>query len=1517
MHGRVCIFSFLKYGVFASLLFFIFGFVSQVYGATYYSRNGGGNWNTAATWSTTSHSGSAAATPPGSSDTVMIGDNDIVTMDVSVSNNASVTVNSSGTLNCGLNTLNGTGSFTLNSSGTLGIGQSGGIAASGSTGNIQVSGTRIFSTGANYSYNVDTGSQSTGSGLPSTVNALTVDNTNGVTLTASVTVNGTLTLTAGTLAVGSNTLTIGSTSSVSSGTLSSASNGTIDYSQSSGSHSVLAITYGNLIISDAATRTLAGNTSVQGNLTVSGGTLDLSSYTANRSSAGGTITVSNGATLEIGSTNGFPSNYSTHTLGATSTVEYGGSNQSVSAESYGHLTFSGSGTKTFASGTTYIAGDFTVSAGTANATTNSTTINYNGSGAQTVAGITYYNLTINKSSRSGAELGGSTTVNNTLSITAGWLTQGNAYSLTAGTISISADTTLHNQGTGDLTVGVGGVSNSGTIDFKSSGGSCGVTDAIQILSSQNGTQRSWTGSGTFKMVDLYVKDQGSSASIHCYSCTSGGNNAANWTIDSSCTGAPTVVKLASFTARQCADHVQLAWVTKTEIDNLGFNLFRSANNGAYTQLNQNLIPGLISSYIGRAYTYDDTNVIPGAPLCYLLEDIDLKGIRTSHGPACVYLPSTGQAGEVTPTQQETGTGSTAASHVEGTTGTTVQQTTNAVTAEQYSHVRTASVTAVALRSLAAHTDGSGVLITWTTGREHDNLGFHVYRDEGGHRTRLTKEPVAGSALRAGTAQLAAGHAYRFFDTDVGNAYYVEDIDLSGIRTLHGPVSPVRTEQPLLRKHLPFLSEITGEKGSADHALRVRLGMGRQGRAHTGHFGRPFPAEAMSPQETQRALAGSQAVKLFVRDEGWYRVPLAELTALGITAGNPRFLQLFVDGKEEPILVHDSAIEFYGRGIDTPYTDTRVYWLVQGSRPGKRILPPSSPPPLRGRGSVTQASFPYTVTLKERTIYFAALQNGDAENFFGSVITTEPIEKELTVTKRANGGALLDVVLQGVTLQAHEVSISVNGHAVGSVSFSGQNKGKGSFTIPQTGLKEGTNSIRFTGSGELDVTMLDTLKFTYPRTYTVEKDKLLFTAQGGRQVALRGFTTNRVQVMDSTDPTKVQEVTGEGRPDGTGYALKIGIPGSGERTLIAVTEKGVSHPAAMVPNEPSAWYRYAGADLVLVSHHDFMGSVTPLKSLREQEGLSVAIVDIEAIYDEFSFGMKTPYALKAFMTRARSWRRPPRYLLLVGDASMDPKNYLGLGSFDFVPTKLVDATYLETASDDWFVDGTNDLIPDIPIGRLPVRTEEEAVRVVAKLTGYAATEQGESALFVADETSTEDVFDFTGASDGVRGLMPEGITTHAFSRGDRDDGELKAEFMRAFNQGALLVNYVGHGSTELWRGDILTASDAETLTNGTKLPFVVAMTCLNGLFQDVHAESLAEALMLAPQGGAIAVWASTGLTAPDAQAPMNRELIRLLFGGAQGQHLTIGQAVREAKRATSDPDVRKTWVLLGDPATRVK
>src|SRR5262249_18521397 len=156
---------------------------------------------------------------------------------------------------------------------------------------------------------------------------------------------------------------------------------------------------------------------------------------------------------------------------------------------------------------------------------------------------------------------------------------------------------------------------------------------------------------------------------------------------------------------------------------------------------------------------------------------------------------------------------------------------------------------------------------------------------------------------------------------------------------------------------------------------------------------------------------------------------------------------------------------------------------------------------------------------------------------------------------------------------------------------------------------------------------------------------------------------------------------------------------------------LSKPAALQMNQPSALKEAAGADLVIITRREFFAAMAALAKAREQAELRVALVDVEDIYDEFNYGHIAPQAIRDFLSYARSnWRIKPQYLLLAGDASYDGRNYLGYGNADMVPTKLIDTTYMETASDEWFTDFNNDGIADIATGRLPVRDAAEAAIV---------------------------------------------------------------------------------------------------------------------------------------------------------------------------------------------------------------
>jgi hypothetical protein len=130
---------------------------------------------------------------------------------------------------------------------------------------------------------------------------------------------------------------------------------------------------------------------------------------------------------------------------------------------------------------------------------------------------------------------------------------------------------------------------------------------------------------------------------------------------------------------------------------------------------------------------------------------------------------------------------------------------------------------------------------------------------------------------------------------------------------------------------------------------------------------------------------------------------------------------------------------------------------------------------------------------------------------------------------------------------------------------------------------------------------------------------------------------------------------------------------------------------------------------------------------------------------------------------------------------------------------------------------------------------------------------------------------------------------------------------------MLLNYLGHGSVQQWAGGVLTVDDVRWLSSN-RLTVVLAMTCLDGYFADPSLDSLSEAL-LAANGGAAAVWASTGLTEMAPQAVMNLEAVTKLFQTSPAPRL--GDAIRQALATTTDPDIRATWVLLGDPSMRVR
>jgi len=820
-----------------------------------------------------------------------------------------------------------------------------------------------------------------------------------------------------------------------------------------------------------------------------------------------------------------------------------------------------------------------------------------------------------------------------------------------------------------------------------------------------------------------------------------------------------------------------------------------------------------------------------------------------------------------------------------------------------------SPSAVSLYSFAATSYQSGVCLQWETGLEVDNLGFNVYREVAGQRELVNPEIVAGSALLTGNTRLQTGRKYAWWDKTANKQpaqYWLEDVELNGTRVIHGPFG-VQTSagNPPAGSFAETLSQIgkTAAQSRPVQSIR-RLG------------------SSENQVQKQQELARGPAIKLRIRDEGWYVVKRQELIAAGLDSNaDPRKLQLYVHGQEVPILVIGQqeksfdAIEFYATGEDNPFTDTHVYWLAIGPSQGSRITQ------VKGDGlNQTDTSFPFTVERKDRTIYFSGLLNGEKENFFGALIGQAPVDQVLTlshVESHSNVAARLEVRLQGVTLVSHRVRINLNGNYLGDVAFDYQTEGTVTLDVAHSLLREGSNIVNLVTSSPSDLSLVGSLRLTYQHSFTADHNLLRFAAPGNQKVRIEGFNVAKIRVIDITAPDAPQEVEGEVEEDKSGFSVTVTSPNMGSREFLAFTEEEVKAPVSLDMNRSSSW-RQAGqaADLLIISRRDFFASAERLSLLRQKEGYKVVVVDVEDVYDEFNYGERNPNALRDFVSYAReNWKIGPRFLLLIGDASFDSRNYLGAGDFDLVPTKLVDTEFMETASDDWLVDANGDGLADIAVGRLPARTALEADRMVSKILGYGSLTASETALLVAD---TNDAYDFENATAQLRGLLPSTLRVEEIYRGRLDAATAKARLLEGINRGERVVNYTGHGNVTLWRGNLLTTGDADVLADAERPTLFVLMTCLNGYFQDPILEGLAESLMKVERGGAVAVWASSGLTRPTDQSLMNRELYGLLFGASGGaQPRTLGEAVLRAKSAVRDADVRSTWILFGDPTMRLR
>jgi MYXO-CTERM domain-containing protein len=671
-------------------------------------------------------------------------------------------------------------------------------------------------------------------------------------------------------------------------------------------------------------------------------------------------------------------------------------------------------------------------------------------------------------------------------------------------------------------------------------------------------------------------------------------------------------------------------------------------------------------------------------------------------------------------------------------------------------------------------------------------------------------------------------------------------------------------------------------------------------------------------ELQRRLAAGGLVKIAIARPGWYELDQQALQAAGVAgAVDPVRLSLWQEGRpvalsllglEDGRFDAGDRIGFYAEGQNSPYTGTRVSWLGTGDGAAARLtraVDQAGPP-------VT--SYPASLEQRPRAIYFSALKNGDEENFFGPTVTGVPVSRKFPLDHVASstGHAFsLEVAVQGVSDGDHQIAVTANGVEVGTLTLADRARKSSVLPLPPSLLVNGDLAVTLTAvPGGTDVSLIDFLRLSYPRRLVATSGRLWAVLPGGATAQVEGFAPGqRVTAVDITDPHTpawVFEVLAD--PAGT---VTIPVAGSGARDVLVTAESGRPPPALVVKDTPSRLAETAGGDLVVVGPSSLLPAIAPLAERRRAEGWRVLTVALDDVFDEFSFGIKHPGAIRAFMRQAlASWSLRPRALLLLGDASFDPRNLLGKGDFDLLPTKLVETRYMETAFDDWFTDFDDDGIADIAVGRLPARNSADLAALVDKLLAVPRARIGEQAGTLAVLAGRDD--DIHAFSRVASELTVLGAGRAAVATAQQTDDAVASQqaLAAALARDPELIAFAGHGSETQWAGGWLGNDRVADLPAGSgRGGFWVMLTCLNGFFHDIHQTSLAETLLFRRGGGAFGVWASSGVTGLPEQATIGRRMLAALLEGG----ITVGEAAAQAKRSTEDLDVRRTWLLLGDPS----
>jgi hypothetical protein len=761
--------------------------------------------------------------------------------------------------------------------------------------------------------------------------------------------------------------------------------------------------------------------------------------------------------------------------------------------------------------------------------------------------------------------------------------------------------------------------------------------------------------------------------------------------------------------------------------------------------------------------------------------------------------------------------------------------------------------------------------------------------------------------------------------------------------------------------------------------------------------RVLPIFAFLLFASRAVLACSGRAHVEIAESGVYALDYAAIVAAQPQLKDCRAADLLLlNGSDEvPIRVIDdgrggfSRIEWLGQRLHGPqswfdqYSNNNVYLL--GATPGaharlREIAAPSGGTPATLQRRMHFEHEELMIRLGNRE-----MKPGEEPDVWQwaklTPIDPQPFASDFDLADlRAAGTAQLTLDFRGESSIAgaaapkpsdHRVEVYVNDKLVQTLDWDGRDEFRRTLAVPTASLREKGNRLSLrvprrdlpgdAANFIIDVVMVNWFELTYPLRGDLDASAASFNADGAGPLQLAFSGTAPLVLFGSDGALHTVAALPKGRFRAAGAAENVDLyPFTGEARA-PVMVRAVSSTDLRAER--------GGYDYVMVAHPRLRDAIEPLAQYHAAHGHNVLVVNVDDLYDEFNGGIIHPRAIRDFLAWGeKHWSVKPRFLLLVGDASVDihhdvrhtaktqsttpnamatsqfapsahlrPIDGMQIGGFagmdvtaykqqdpelpnrNLIPTwQVPSSSEGQSASDVPFVAlKPGDFHPQLAVGRLPVVQPDEVRAIVRKTLAYLTDTTPGRWRHDMTFISTSEVASFKNESDKLAAdLEQQGFAVKSLYTdfNEKDAARVKAvrtTLKQNLDDGGVLVHFLGHGGNYIWRvgpmGDLFALDDVAAMKNAGRYPLVLAMTCFSAPFDNPVADSIGERFLREPDKGAIAVFGASWSNSPS--PAYSRKLIHeALQPGA-----TVGEAIVRAKASIGDHTFVEMYNLLGDPA----